>query len=147
MNDLRRSVIWDVEFYPTARTSDIAALDPARLATANWEPTDRYDPDFDDRGPDALDPDREEHRYQRKWVALLNEEQWRTFADSLSIDLDEDGNPETGELCLGQLTGLGLIPDTYAVSIDPMGWNENGVTPVWDAAVNVSRPLKFEDRS
>jgi hypothetical protein len=28
MSELRRSVIWEVEFYPTARTTDIAALDP-----------------------------------------------------------------------------------------------------------------------
>jgi len=148
MSELRRSVIWEVEFYPTARTTDIGALDPAKFATADWTLTDNYDPDFGDREHATLDPDREEYRYQRKWVALLTEEQWRSFADGLCIDLDGSGNPEDGEICLGQLTGCGLIPDTYAITIDPMDWNQSGgPTPVWGADLNVSLPLEFEDRS
>jgi hypothetical protein len=140
---LVRSVIWDVEFYPTARKDDIEQMDPAQWVPDVWELTDDYDPN-EDADPKSLDPDEENNRYQRKWIAVLTEPQWRKFAKGLQIDLDEDGNPERGEPCLGQLLGIGHLPDTFAVNLEPMDWNVGGVTPVWDASVNVSRQIEAE---
>ena len=72
-------------------------------------------------------PARPEGRH-RKWVAMLNFEQWLDFADNYCIELHPNGMPIEYNDTMGSLTEFGLLP-AIAIS-NTEGWDSFMGDPV-----------------